>query len=434
MSLAPELQELRARLRNELTTQLSDRLRDDGRAQRPPLGAVQRRQFAGAILRDAIDNDARERLNNRRRLLTEEDEDRVIMAVLADVFGAAGLEPLLADSCIENIDINGADHVFVTHADGSRERLAPIVSSDDELIQLVRDLAARDGIEERRFDTSSPLANFTLSTGERVAATIAVTARPCVSIRRHRLQFVTLADLRANGTFDEPVEELLTALVRARRNILITGGVTTGKTTLLRALAAAIPPQERLITIEDVLELGLDHNRVRHPDVVALQARQPNIEGHGAVSMSELVWQSLRMQPDRVIVGEIRGPEVIPLFNAMSMGNDGSMSTLHASSSRGAFLKLAAYAVQGPERLTVEATNLLLASAVHFVVHLDKRRDGGRVLTSIREVVDVDGNQVVSNEIWRPGPDLRAIPGAPLRVESLERLSEAGYVHNGWPS
>jgi Flp pilus assembly CpaF family ATPase len=135
------------------------------------------------------------------------------------------------------------------------------------------------------------------------------------------------------------------------------------------------------------------------------------------------------MSPDRVIVGEVRGPEVIPLTNAMSMGNDGSMGTLHSSSSRGAFLKLAAYAVQGPERLPMEATNLLVASALHFVVHLDKPRDdpSKRVVSSIREVVDADDRQIVSNEIWRPGPDLRAVPSAPLRAETLDLLVAAGY-------
>jgi len=135
------------------------------------------------------------------------------------------------------------------------------------------------------------------------------------------------------------------------------------------------------------------------------------------------------MSPDRVIVGEVRGPEVIPLTNAMSMGNDGSMGTLHASSSCGAFLKLAAYAVQGPERLPVEATNLLVASALHFVVHLDKPRDdpSKRVVSSVREVVDADDRQIVSNEVWRPGPDLRAVPNAPLRTDTLTLLVEAGY-------
>ena len=152
---------------------------------------------------------------------------------------------------------------------------------------------------------------------------------------------------------------------------------------MLRALASEIDPMERIVTIEDAFELGLDHDPDAHADVVALQAREANVEGAGAVSQSELVRWALRMTPDRVIVGEIRGPEVIPMCNAMSQGNDGSMATLHASSSRIAFTRLASYAAQGPERLPLEATNLLVASAVHFVVHLaraDRRDHPRRVL------------------------------------------------------
>ncbi|HEU0089851.1 MAG TPA: CpaF/VirB11 family protein [Pseudonocardiaceae bacterium] len=255
---------------------------------------------------------------------------------------------------------------------------------------------------------------------------MAVTARPSLSIRRHRFTRVTLSELAGKGTLDRGLESFLTAVVRARKNVLITGGTTIGKTTLLRALAAVIPPWERLVTIEDVFELGLG---AHHPDVVAMQAREPNVEGEGAVTLSDLVWQSLRMSPDRVIVGEVRGPEVIPLTNAMSMGNDGSMSTVHCSTSAGVFAKLAAYAVQGPERLPLEATNLLVASAVHFVVHLARPRDdhAARVLSSVREVISADGPVVVSNEVWRPGPDLRAVPGVPLRTDMVEELADAGF-------
>ncbi|WP_245786663.1 CpaF family protein [Lentzea albida] len=337
------------------------------------------------------------------------------------------MDPLLADTSIENINVNGAEHVFVKHADGTREVLPPIVDSDQDLVHLIRTLAARSGIEERRFDNASPVVNFALPSGERISAVMTVTARPSVSIRRHRLRRVNLAELRENGTLGRGMESFLTAVVRARKNVLVTGGTSVGKTTLLRALASAIPAHERLITIEDVFELGLDQDPA-HPDVVALQAREPNLEGVGAITLSDLVWQSLRMQPDRVIVGEVRGPEVIPLTNAMSMGNDGSMGTLHASSSAGAFTKLGAYAVQGPERLTLEATNLLVASALHFVVHLELSPDRRhRVVSSVREVVDADGRQIISNEVWRPGPDLQAAPAAPLRSRTLDDLLAAGF-------
>lgn len=428
---AAAVERLRQRLRADLTARLSARIKADENAGHTPMDTAQRRQWAESILWNSAEAHAGDELRNSATggmLVAPEVEQHVITSILDEVFGFAGLEPLLRNPEIENINING-DRVFVKYAAGQRARLAPVVGSDSELIELIRDLATRSGVEERRFDRGSPIVNFQLPGGERVSAVMAVTARPSVSIRRHRFATVTLPELRENGTIDRALENFLTALVRGKRNVLVTGGTAIGKTTMLRALASAIPPWERLVTIEDVFELGLDADADAHPDVVALQAREPNIEGQGEITLSDLVWQSLRMSPDRVIVGEVRGPEVIPLTNAMSMGNDGSMGTLHASSSRGAFLKLAAYAVQGPERLAVEATNLLVASALHFVVHLEKPRDDPtkRVVSSIREVVDADDRQVVSNEVWRPGPDLRAVPCAPLRTETLDRLVDAGY-------
>ena len=175
------------------------------------------------------------------------------------------------------------------------------------------------------------------------------------------------------------------------------------------------------MTIEDTYELGLDADPARHPNVVAMQAREANIEGTGEIGLAELVRWGLRMNPARVIVGEVRGPELIAMLNVMSQGNDGSMATVHSSSSRGVFTKLAAYAAQSPERLNVEATGLLVASAIHFVVHLAWSTGGVRVVSSVREIVDAEGPQIVSNEIWRPGPDRRAVPGARLRDDTAGR-------------
>ena len=228
------------------------------------------------------------------------------------------------------------------------------------------------------------------------------------------------------GTLDLALRDFVRAAMLARKSCIICGGTGAGKTTLLRAMAADIPPSERLVTIEDSLELGLDRFPDLHPDVVALEAREPNLEGEGGVSLAELVRWALRMSPDRVIVGEARGEEVLALLNAMSQGTDGSMATLHASSSRGAFSKLATYAVQAPERLPLEATNLLVANAVHFVIYLAQDGDR-RFVSSVREVVDAEGPMVVSNEIFRPGPDGRAVPGAPLRNETLDQLAAVGF-------
>ena len=190
-------------------------------------------------------------------------------------------------------------------------------------------------------------------------------------------------------------------------------------------------------TIEDAFELDLDADRVAHPNAVALQAREPNIEGQGGIDMAELVRWGLRMNPDRVIVGEARGAEVIPLLNAMSQGNDGSLATVHASSSRQAFTRLATYAVQAPERLTFEASAMLIGGAVDFVVHLDWSTTGRRVVSSLREVIGSDGRDVVSNEVYEPGPERRAVPAVPIRSTTLDRLVAAGLsrrvlAEQGW--
>ena len=427
-----------ARLRHRLSEALSSRLVSHPgpaantsttvNAAAPGGGTDDRRAAAQAILADALRAHTEVELTANRQLLDRDVEQRLVTEALDAMFGLAGLQPLLDDASIENINVNGCDRVFLRYADGTRATAAPIATSDREVEELVRMLAARSSAEERRFDRGAPAVSLQLADGSRLFAVMALTSggRPSISIRRHRFLTVTLPELRRLGMIDAGLTGFLEALVRARKNLLITGGTAIGKTTLLRGLASVIDPGERLVTIEDAFELGLDRDPVLHPDVVALQAREANIEGKGAVSQAELVRWALRMSPDRVIVGEIRGPEVIPMCNAMSQGNDGSMATLHASSSRIAFTRLASYAAQGPERLPLEATNLLVASAVHFVIHLAQSSDGKRVVSSIREVVDADDRQIISNEVYRPGPDRRGVAGAPLRTDTLDELLAAG--------
>jgi Flp pilus assembly CpaF family ATPase len=386
---------------------------------------------ARAILDDAVRTHSENELTANRTLVGRDVEQRVIIEVVNELFGMAGLQPLLDDPTVETINANRFDRVFVQYTDGRRAQVAPIASSDSELTDLVRLLAARASSQERRFDHGSPAVNLQLPGGERLFAVLGLTAGgvTSLSIRRHGYRTVTLAQLRERGTLDPGLEGFLRALVKARKNVLITGGTGAGKTTLLRALAGEMDPLERLVTIEDAFELGLELDPAIHADVTALQAREPNVEGAGAVSQAELVRWGLRMSPDRVIVGEIRGPEVIPMCNAMSQGNDGSMATLHASSSMIAFTRLASYAAQGTERLPLEATNLLVAGAVHFVVHLARGTDRTtRVVSSIREVVGADGPQVTSNEVYRPGADRRARPVAgALRTDTLDDLADAGF-------
>ncbi len=417
-----------ARLRAGVTDRLEARLHADEAAGLPRLDPADQRQYGRQLISEALEGEARAAVAAGQPALDLAAEDAVAQAVADALFGLGRLQRLLDDPEIENINAQGGDRVFVRYADGTRARVDPIADSDQELIDLLRLAAARMGLGERRFDLGSPRLSLQLPDGSRLFAVMAVTGRPSVAVRRHRYLKLSLDDLVELGTLDLGLREFLGAAVRGYQNLIVCGGTASGKTTLLRALAAEIPPQERLITIEDSLELDLGRYPELHPDLVALEAREPNVEGEGEVTQADLVRWALRMSPDRVIVGEVRGEEVLPMLNAMSQGNDGSMCTVHAGSSRGAFGKLATYAIQAPERLPLEATNLLIANAINLVVFIHHdRRSGRRTVASVREVTGAEGPLVMSNEIFKPGPGRRAVPGAPLRAETLDALVEAGF-------
>jgi Flp pilus assembly CpaF family ATPase len=421
-------------IRQQVADDLTERLRADEAAGRARMSPNDQRQFGRELINRRLEAYAKEQIERGAEPLAYEDEVALAQAIQDALFGLGVLQRLLEDESVENIDANGCTDVWITRADGSKERGPAIADSDDELIEMLRMTAARVGMTERRFDNGAPALNLQLPDGSRLFAVMAVTSRPCVAIRRHRFPKVFIDDLVKLGSLDLALRDFLSAAVRARKNLIICGGVDAGKTTLLRALLNEVPASERLVTIEDNLELGLDRYPDLHPDVVALEAREENVEGEGAVELSTLVRWGLRMNPDRVIVGEVRGYEVIPMLNAMSQGNDGSMCTIHANSSSGAFGKLAMYAIQAPERLSLEATNLMVANAVDFVVFIGLSGgigEGGagvrRFVSSVREVVGAEGPLVVSNEVFAPGPDRRAIPGAPLRPRTMEELQEVGF-------
>ncbi len=426
------------------------------------LDAEDRREFARQRAFLHLDSLAGTHVPASGRPVSAVEEQELAQAVLDALFGLGRLQALVDDDGIENIDINGCDQVWATFADGSKRSMAPVADSDEELVDLLRSAAGRFGLTERRFDTARPELDLQLPGGARLSAVMAVAARPAVSIRRHRFADLSLDELCAMGAMDEGLCSLLASAVRSRKNIVVSGAMNSGKTTLLRALAAEIDRRERIVTIEQAFELGLDTGSTRHPDMVALEARPANIEGEGRIPVADLVRRSLRMNADRVIVGEVLGDEVLPMLNAMSQGRSGSMCTIHAESSAGVFRRIASYAVQAPERLPLEATNLLMAGALHFVVQLDsemhdavpgaaERSDPGpsvpddsrwahlgpaefparggrrRFVTSVREVVDAEGPQVISNEVYRPGPDRRAVPSAPLRPDTVDELIAFGF-------
>ncbi len=418
-----------------LRSLVAERLADAGAA----LSEEERRNLARRLAEDVLDDRAQAAVATGGAPPVASDEEEIVDTLLDMLFGLGRLQRLVEDPSVENIDVNGADEVWVTYADGTKERGPAAAADDEELVGLVRAAAARFGLSERRFDAAQPELDLRLPDGSRLSAVMSVTRRPVIDIRRHRLADRTLGDLVALDMLDEDLAACLAAAVRAKRNILVSGAMNSGKTTMLRALAAEIPAAERLVTIEQALELGLDEQRDRHPDCVAMEARPANTEGAGAIGVAQLVRRSLRMNASRVIVGEVLGDEVVPMLNAMSQGRSGSMATIHADSSAGAFRRLATYAVQAPERLPIEATNLLIAGAIHLVVHLDsrlpaspagdgpRRRRLHRHVCSVREVVDFDGQIVISNELWAPDGEGRARRSSPPSERTLEALSAEGY-------
>jgi pilus assembly protein CpaF len=382
------------------------------------------------LVNGALELLARDAIAANRDVLNDDAEQAIAQAVFDRLFQLGRLQPLLDDENVSNITANGHDLVFVEYADGTKVVGPEIADSDEDLIETLREIGRRYGLSEREFNPGRPSLNLQLPDGSRLFAVAWVCGRPSVAIRRHRFMKVTLGDLLRLGAIDTGLRELLSAAVRSRKQIIVAGATGAGKTTMLRALAAEIPANERIVTIETELELGLDRFRDIHPDVVALEARDANVEGVGQVTAADLVRMSLRMNPDRVIVGEVRGDEIIPMLNAMSQGNDGSMCTVHADSSGTVFNKLALYAMQAPERLSLEATNQLAAAAIDLVVFLTKSRSG-RCVASIRHVAGADGRQVITNELYEPGPDGRAIPSAPLPHRLVDDLIAHGY-DPGW--
>src|ERR1700730_2978017 len=418
------------RLRSEVGDRLAEQRRLDAAAGMPPMSGEDERQFARALIAQVLENHARSEITAGRAPSNAQEEEELAAAIPGPLCGVARLQPLLEDQQIENIDINGCDRVFLGYADGREVLAEPVAESDDELVDLIQALAAYSGLSSRPFDTANPQLDLRLPDGSRLSAVMDVTLRPAVSIRRARMGKVFLADLVGNGTLLPEAAAFLAAATAARKNIMIAGATNAGKTTLLRAIANQIPASERLITVERALELGIDHFPELHPNVVAFEERLPKMEGQGAFSMAELVRRSLRMNPSRVIVGEVLGDEIVTMLNAMSQGNDGSLSTIHANSSLEVFNRIATYAIQSAERLPVEATHMLIAGAIDFVVFQEKRNEytqGGRLrrfVSSVREVTGVDG-RVLSSEVFAPSRDGRALPHAP--ASCLDELAVFGY-------
>lgn len=341
------------------------------------------------VLRDAVNA----LLQERSILLTQAERDLLARQLHDELLGLGPLEPLLKDESVTEILVNNSREIFVERH-GKLEATDVQFFDDTHLLTVIGKIVARVG---RRIDESSPMVDARLPDGSRVNAIIPPLALkgPALSIRRFSARPLTVETLLGNGTLDTPMAEFLSALVKGRCNLLISGGTGTGKTTLLNALSGLIPAQERIITIEDAAEL-----RLQQPHVVQLETRPANIEGKGRISQRDLVSNALRMRPDRIIVGEVRGEEVIDMLQAMNTGHEGSMTTVHANTPRDALVRLENIVAMSGLTVPYRPLRQQMVAAFHVIVEIARLTDGRRKITSIQEIMGMQGDDIVLNEVF----------------------------------
>src|ERR1700683_3022346 len=322
-----------------------------------------------------------------------QERERLATEVLDEVFGLGPLEPLLADPTISDILVNTHKRVYVERK-GMLEMTSIQFRDDIHLMSIIDRIVSAVG---RRVDESSPMVDARLADGSRVNAIIPPLAvdGPCLSIRRFGRDPLTSEDLLQNNTLTEPMLELLRGCVKARLNILVSGGTGAGKTTFLNVLSSYISNRERIVTVEDAAELQLHQDHV-----VRLETRPANIEGKGAVQQRQLVINSLRMRPDRIIVGEVRGEEALDMLQAMNTGHDGSLTTIHANTPRDALSRLETMVAMSSLNLPDTAIRRQIASAIDVVVQVSRQSDGTRKVTSIAEITGMEGDVVTMQDIF----------------------------------
>jgi pilus assembly protein CpaF len=425
-------------LRTSVATELSERLRGH-----PDMSRDSQRELARALTTRAVADWVDQQATAGALTPTVSEEARIADAVLAAIFGLGRIQPLVDDPTVENIDIAGCDQVWLEYADGRIEPGPAVADSDAALVETLQSFATYLGQTTRSFSTAHPTLRLKLPDGSRLTAIMAVTPRPEVHIRRHRLLDVTLDRLAELGTVDASLVGFLRAAMRGRRNIVVTGTVNVGKTTLIRALASEIDRLERVVTIEKEYELLLHDLPERHARVVAMEAREGSAEpgladtagGAGEVSLAALLETTLRMNPRRIIVGEVLGDEIVPMLRALASGTSGSLCTIHARTARGVFDRIAELGLCAPQRIPIEAAHLLAANGIDLVVHLDMvddRATGGalrRYVSCVLEVAGVgESGRPATNELFTPGPDGRAVPsGTPPSPQLLDVLTRAGF-------
>jgi pilus assembly protein CpaF len=377
--------------------------------------------------RERLSLEIRNLLRREKTPLTQGERDTLVFELLHEVFGLGPIEPLLADETVSDILVNGPYEVYVERR-GLLKRTDISFKDEAHLMRIIERIVARVG---RRVDESSPMVDARLRDGSRVNVIIPPLSLdgPILSIRRFGVNPLTANDLIINSTLTGEMMDLLKACVEGKLNLLISGGTGAGKTTLLNVLSAFIPESERVITIEDAAELQL-----RQDHVIRLETRPPNIEGEGAIKQRQLVINALRMRPDRIIVGEVRGEEAVDMLQAMNTGHEGSMTTVHANSVRDALSRVETMVSMANLNLPERAARRQIASAIHVVVQISRLPDGSRKVMSISEITGMEGNIVTLQDIFvyeRQGYDERnrvrgRFAAAGIRPKFSERLFAAG--------
>jgi len=367
-------------------------------------------------------------LAEERIVLSRPERRRLFEQIVAEILGLGPIEPLLADDTITEIMVNGGKNIYIERA-GRIYREPTAFESDDHLMRIIDRIVAPLG---RRIDESSPYVDARLTDGSRVNAVIPPISLvgPTLTIRKFARNPITVEQLTEYGTITPESVEFLKACVISKVNMIISGGTGSGKTTLLNVLSQYIPSDERIITIENAAELQL-----RQEHVVTLESRPPNIEGRGEVTIQNLVVNSLRMRPDRIIVGEIRDEAALDMLQAMNTGHDGSMTTAHSNSPRDTLSRIETMTLMAGMDLPVRAIREQIASAIELVVHLERLRDGTRKITHIAEIQGMEGDVITMTDIFvfeqtglEDGKVIGRLRPTGLRPKFMDKL-EAGGIH-----
>ena len=379
------------------------------------------------VARFRVAESVRELLQRDRTPLTLKEREQLVDEIVHELFGLGPIEPLLADSTVSDILVNGPGNIYVERR-GLLERTELFFNASQHLMRIIERIVSRVG---RRVDESTPMVDARLQDGSRVNAIIPPLALdgPSMSIRRFGGHKLSAESLISNGTLARPMLDLLNACVRGKLNVMVSGGTGAGKTTLLNILSLFIPKDERIITIEDAAEL-----RLSQPHVVRLETRPANIEGKGAIRQRHLVINALRMRPDRIVVGEVRGEEAIDMLQAMNTGHEGSLTTIHANSPRDALTRLETMIAMGELNLPERAVRHQISSAINVIVQVSRLPDGSRKIMTISEVTGMEGPIITMQDIFtfqRAGYDANnRVVGTfcptGIRPKFLERLESYG--------